>query len=157
MKIAAIIKIFLFAVLALMCSCEYPCGRASDFIALVGFTRTESDTIIVRRFTKSTDFSIQKDSLLIDSTNANLQRNGDTLIVLRGWGDNYATITSDFDYEIFLPGANVTYTLSDIKEPLQYGSRGGGKVYCVNTISAYKLNGELVTAGKDLGRIYLKK
>lgn len=157
MKIPAKIKFSLFVALAFMCSCEYPCGEASDFIALVGFTRPESDTIIVRRFTKSTNFSIQKDSLLIDSTNANLQQNGDTVTVLRGWGNSFATITSNYDYEIFLPGANVTYTLSDIKEPLQYGSRGGGKVYCVNTISAYKLNGELVTAGKDLGRIYLKK
>ena len=157
MKTPIILKFCLFAVLAFFSSCEYPCGRASDFIALVGFTRSESDTIIVRRFTKSTNFSIQKDSLLIDSTIANLQRNGDTVIVLRGWGDSYATITSDYDYEIFLPGANLTYTLSDIKEPLQYGRRGGGKVYCVNSISAYKLNGELVTASKNLGIVYLKK
>lgn len=157
MKTPAIIKFYLFVVLAFMSSCEYPCGKASDFIALVGFTRAESDTIIVRRFTKSTNFSIQKDSLLIDSTNANLQRNADTVIVLRGWGDSYATITSDYDYEIFLPGANVTYTLSDIKEPLQYGRRGGGKVYCVNAISSYKLNGKLVSDSKNFDRIYLKK
>lgn len=102
-------------------------------------------------------FSVQKDSLLIYSTNANFQQKGDTVIVLAGSNEANAIITSDYDYEIFLPRANVTYTLSDLVDPLQYGSSGGGKGYCINSIISYKLNGKLVKASNDFGRIYFKK
>lgn len=158
MKISANIIIVFLVFTATLYSCgEYPCKQASDYISLISFTPAETDTIIIRRFTKSTNFSIQKDSLLIDKTNANLQQNGDTVLVLKGWGNSFATITSNYDYEIFLPGANVTYTLSDIEEPLQYGRHGTYKDLCINSINSYKLNGQMVKKENAYGPIYITK
>ena len=82
---------------------------------------------------------------------------GDTVLVLKGWGNSFATITSNYDYEIFLPGANVTYTLSDIEEPLQYGRHGTYKDLCINSINSYKLNGQMVKKENAYGPIYITK
>lgn len=66
----------------MLSSSDYACGKASDFIALVTYTPAESDTIIVRRFAKSSNFALQKNTLLIDKPNTNLQVNGDTVFTL---------------------------------------------------------------------------
>lgn len=158
MKLSANIIIGFLFITATLYSCgEYPCKEASDYIGLISFTPAETDTIIIRRVTKSTNFSIQKDSLFLNKSNANFQQNGDTVLVLAGSNDGNAIITSDYDYEIFLPGANVTYTLSDIVEPLQYGRGGKYKVLCINSIDSYKLNGQLVHKKNAYGPIYITK
>jgi hypothetical protein len=94
---------------------------------------------------------------LIDKSNTNFQQNSDTILVLYPGADGKQLITSDYDYEIILPKAGVSFRISDITEPKRYGHKGGEKVYCLNTISSYKLNGQLVSATESYGFIYLKK
>lgn len=135
---------------------RYPCGDASSFIGLINFSEAESDTIILRRFTKGTEFAALQDSVMITQSNANLQRQHDTVLVLFSF-DGSQTITSDYDYEIFLPQTNRVYKLSDIREDKRFGSKAGQKVYCINPITSYQLNGELIKMNPYYQPIYLRK
>ena len=145
-------------VCALISACgEYPCGKASSYIALLSFTPAESDTIIVRRFNKGNNFLNLKDTIIIDKSNTNFQQNGDTILVLGGGFNGNSIITSDYDFEIYLPPLNKTYTISEITEPQQYRKNSTRKDYCINAITSYKLNGQLVNAGNSFTRIYIKK
>lgn len=140
---------------------EYPCGKASSYIALISFTINESDTIIVRRFTKGNNFISVKDTVRIDNSNANFQHNGDTILVLGGsFNDNLNgnfTITSEYDFEIYFPKINRVYKVTDIIEPQEYGRSSTRKDYCINEITSYKINGQLVNSGNFFSRIYIKK
>lgn len=157
MKKTGTVLFAIFFISVMLSSCEYPCGKASSMLSLISFTSSESDTIIARRFFKATNFSSVKDSVLIDKFNTNFQKNGDTILVLYPGTDGNQLITSDYDYEIIIPKANVSFRISNITEPKKYGHKGGEKVYCLNTISSYKLNDQLVNANESFGFIYLKK
>ena len=135
---------------------RYPCGNASSFIGLINFMEAESDTIILRRFTKGTGFAALHDSMVITQSNANLQRQHDTVLVLSSFDGN-KMITSDYDFEIFLPATNSVYKLNAITEDIRYGSKAGAKIYCINPITSYKLNGELIKADPFYQPIYLRK
>ena len=135
---------------------RYPCGNASSFIGLVNFTEAESDTIIIRRFSKGTDFTALQDSMVITQFNANLQRQHDTMLVLFPFDGN-EIITSDYDFEIFLPATNSHYKLTAITEDIRYGSKAGAKIYCINPITSYKLDGELIKVSRYYQPIYLRK
>ncbi len=88
--------------------------------------------------------------------NSNFQRQNDTLLILHSI-DGYFSITSNYDYEIYLSKVNRLYTLSEITEDIKYGSKGGTKEYCINPIISYKLNGQLAGNYKSYGFIYLRK
>jgi hypothetical protein len=135
---------------------RYPCGNASSFIGLINFTESESDTIIIRRFIKGADFTALQDSMVITQFNAHLQRQHDTLLILFPFDGN-EIITSHYDFEIVLPGINRVYKLTDITEDIRYGSKAGAKVYCINPITSYKLDGELIKVRPYYQPIYLMK
>jgi hypothetical protein len=138
----------------LLYECGYPCGKASSFIGLISFTDAESDTIIFRRFSKGTNFAALRDTFILARVNGNFQRNNDTVLILHSIDGN-RSITSDFDYEVFLPKVSILYRLKEIKEELESG-RGKGP-YCINPITAYRLNGEFFSGDRRYDFIYLKK
>ncbi len=145
----------------ILSSCvTYPCGKASSSIALISFTDPESDTIIIRRFVKGANFSNLKDSAIITRDGrTNFQRQHDTLLILHSnvlENNLYNDITSDYDFEIVLPKVPRVYRLSEIVEDIQYGKNNGQKIYCVNGMKSYKIDGQLkINAGYE--NIYLKK
>ena len=156
MKAIQVLFIIFFAGFMINSCGHYPCGDASSLIGLVNFTEAESDTIIVRRFTKGSDFTALHDSAIITNNNANLQRQFDTVRVLFNFEGN-EFITSEYDFQIFLPATNNLYELTDIAEDIRYGSKAGQKVYCINPITSYKLNGELIKLNPFYQPIYLTK
>ena len=136
---------------------EYPCGKASSSLALISFTDAESDTVIIRRFSKSTNFGSLHDTLTLTRLHINFQRQNDTILVLAPSDNGNNIITSDYDYEIFLPKVTRVFRLTEIIENVKYGHKTGQKIYCLNTLSSYKLNGQPATDGNGNNFIYLKK
>lgn len=94
--------------------------------------------------------------MVITQFNANLQRQHDTVLVLFPFDGN-EIITSDYDFEIFLPATNSHYKLTAITEDIRYGSKAGTKIYCINPITSYKLDGELIKVSRYYQPIYLRK
>ena len=100
-----------------------------------------------------------KDSFFFDENNPiRFQRLGDTLQMVAYSSD--AILESNFDYQISLPGAGKTFSITDIIEPQSYGKNksifNGGGPACINQIVSYTLNGQIVTT-TGFSRTYLKK
>jgi hypothetical protein len=136
---------------------HYPCGSASSIITLVNFSDAESDTIILLRFDKGSNLTRLHDSLVITSLNSNFVRQHDTVMVLHPINEDFGSITSDYDYKVYFPGINLSYKITSIIEEIHYGSKVGQKVYCLNPITSYSLNGQLINGEKNYDRIYLNK
>lgn len=154
----SIIKIIvgISVVTCLISSCAYPCKKASSYLELISFTDIERDTIIFRRFSKATNFISQQDSFILTRQNINYQRQQDTVIIFQLPGGN-DIITSDYEYEVFLPKVNRLFRISGIVENVQYGTRSTYKTLCGNTIASYKVNGQLMNDNQGNQYIYLKK
>jgi hypothetical protein len=154
-----LVKIIFFSLLTcwLLSSCgEYPCGKASSTIALIGFTGIDSDAVILRRFSKGTNFTTLTDSIILNRSNSNFQVQHDTLLILYGSTDGNDAITADYDYQIVLPKINRVFGLSDIVENVQYGRNNGTKEYCLNNFTSYKIDGQPVSSINTFNFIYFK-
>ncbi|MDQ6902617.1 MAG: hypothetical protein M3139_06350 [Bacteroidota bacterium] len=129
---------------------------ANSVPALVSFSEAETDTVVIRRFSKATNFTALKDTFLLASANANFQRMNDTTLLLQNI-DQYNIITSTYDYEIFIPKANRLFKISDVVEKFQTARAGLGKVGCINPITSYKIDGQLISPTSYYGYVYLNR
>jgi hypothetical protein len=138
---------------------EYPCERAFAGIGLVGFSRSETDTVLVKKYEKSTNFAALIDTILLDSTKYNYVTYNDTLRVLFSFGKDFG-LTSDYDYKIILPSTGKEYQMTEITEDfrsMRYGFLGTDKVACVNSLRSYNVDGQTVTAQPYAHSLYLHK
>jgi hypothetical protein len=126
--------LIIFVLSAASCS-DYPCSKAELQFGLVGFSNAESDTIILRRFTKIGTGSVLIDTFLL--TNIWFQRSLDTLRMVGFPGS--ALLQSDYNYEIFFPAAAKLIKVSDIVEEQLY-MKPHRKMGCGNRIISYVLN-----------------
>ena len=130
---------------------EYACTSGELRIGLKGFSDTEADTIIVRRFFRNT--AQLKDTFLVD--HIGFRRNLDTLEIVATPGIIFPT--TEFDYEFYFPEAGKLFKLTNITEEQRYIKKKiGSKVGCVNNIKSYMLDGlQINTTG--FSKTYLKK
>jgi hypothetical protein len=132
---------------------DYPCVKADLNYRLIGFSDPEIGTIILRRFQKNT-FTI-KDSFVFNASNPiRFERFGDTLFIAAATTD--ALMKSDYDYQMFFPGAGRLFSITEIKEEQSYGTKKG-KVDCINQISSCKVDGQPINIINFPNTIYLKK
>ena len=148
MKLISHILLIVFTLLIASCG-DYPCSKAELQFGLIGFSDTETDTIILRRFTKD---GTPKDTFLLN--NIQFQRNQDTLRMVAFPGS--AILESDYNYEIFFPSAAKLIHITDIKEEQLYRNPPG-KVGCMNSISGYTLNGQATMNIVPFDVIYFTK
>ena len=151
-------KFILFLTLIIVLSitsCEKQCINANLRFGLVGFSDTEADTIILRRFTKNDPLNPQDTFIL---TQILFYRQNDTLDIAGIPGEYY--LESKYNYEIFLPAVGELFTVSDIlenKETMTKGLFNCTKEACVNTITGYTVNGQFSNSILYQEFIYLKK
>jgi hypothetical protein len=149
--------LYLVAFSVISCS-EYPCTKGDLRFTLIGFSDTESDTIILRRFQKNS--LVIKDSFSFTPLNPiRFARFGDTLTMTAYLSD--ALMQSDYDYQLFFPGAGRMFHITDIKEKQSYSNRSGlfstTKEGCVNPITGCNVDGMTVSTNIFPNIIYLKK
>lgn len=154
--------LFLIPVLALsiFSSCKKcPCGAAEGLLpAFIGYSESQTDTLILRRYANTGTFSQLMDTLLINEPLLNFKRSNDTL------SPTYNSISIPMiegnDYEIVVPAINKTYRISGIAETKNTMTCNSifsmDKTYCVNPMDEYIINGEK-TKAIPYGRfIYLR-
>jgi hypothetical protein len=146
----------------IIASCGKPCVcNNSDGLRLllIGFTNEESDTIIVRKFKKTGNFSEKIDSTLLDSKLISFQRSNDTLSIASQTGNN--NLLSSYDYEVVLPAATKTFRIGNINEESIKTTCGGifsmDRRLCINPIKSYKINDLIVSGSYNYTSIVLKK
>lgn len=106
---------------------------------LINFTDQEASIIILRKYSKSSNFNALLDTAKLTMGFA---RFGDTLQVVSRTGNTQ--ITAEYDYEIVFPVAAKTYGLTEIVEKKSESRKSifkNTKEICVNSITNFKLNG----------------
>lgn len=121
---------------------------------MISFNASEIDTLIVRKFTKGNNFSLQIDSILLDPNNVIFNAQNDTFQMVSYRGN--IPLLSKYDYQIFIPAVNRTINLTEINEP-QLEGNCRGKVSCTNIIESVKLNGNTIPVIIQNDILYLKK
>ena len=150
-----LIPVVIFILLA---SCgQHPCAKGDLHYHLIGFSDAEADTIILRRFPKNS--TILVDSFVFNETNPiRFVRVSDTLVM-----PFYITtglLQSDYDYQLYFPGAARVISITSIQEEQTYGTRSGfinTSAGCTNIIKGCTLDGILVNAVVFPNAIYLRK
>ncbi len=156
-----IILVF-FAAAAFFACGSYNCGEAEGIrISTVGLTAVEIDTIILRKFTKGSNFTSRIDTLSINSSNALFQfpyTSKDTSFM--GVLSPDVLLKSKYDYEIFIPAINKQVRITAISEPQQRMKKGlfnTTKEYCVNAIQSFQQDGQMVMPNTWQPEIYIHK
>jgi len=150
--------ILLSLICTLISACEYHCTNTSPNIAFVAFPEDQTDTIVVKRFTKGSNFSNLIDSRQIDKFNSSFQKINDTLTVWIAYGLEVGFV-SRYDYEFTLPSTGRQFRISDIDEPqrtLKKGLFSTTKEGCINSINSYRVNDQLTT-GEYISTFYIKR
>lgn len=144
----------IFVLFLLLTGCSYPCGKSSGLhLNFVSYTKAEINGFSISRYEKGSNFSNLISSASFDTSLVGLHKSGDT--IRYAYFSDDALLPSGFDYKVFIPSTNTTYTVTDLQEPQQTGVKNGQKVYCVNEIVSCKLNGTPVTISYE--NLYLKK
>lgn len=142
---------FILFISSAIISCkEYPCSQAIGNISITGFSMSETDTVIVRKYSKSTNFITPLDTFVLDSLNSSFLRKANVLEIYGSisYGNDYGLL-SKYDYEIYLPKANRLFQISEITEEQQTRKAGFSmeKTGCINPIKSFKVNGLLNVSG----------
>jgi hypothetical protein len=150
--------VIIFLILILASCGESPCIKTVLRYSLIGFSDAESDTIIIRRFTKNT--SQLKDTFFFDETNAiRFNRSNDTLTMTAY--SSTALLESNYDYQLYFPQPNKLFNITDIFEEQLSEKKNGifntKKTICVNRINNCRLNGQLVNFSGWNELIYLRR
>ena len=150
---------FLIFLTVIIASCgEYPCAKTALHFSLIGFSDAESDTIILRRFTKNT--SLLKDTFFFDEGNPlRFRRSNDTLNMAAI--SSTALLESSYDYQLFFPQAGKLFVITEIQEEQLYQKNttifNTKKVGCINKITSARLNGQLINFTGYNEPIYLRR
>ncbi len=155
-----IIGLSVFCISLLSCGKDVPCDDETSTLSFISFPDTETDTIILRRFTKATNFNTPIDTFLLNKFNSSYSKYNDTLEIGNSFGGDNG-LKSKYDYEIYIPQTNRLFRVNDIVEDFLH-TRGGGlfswdKRGCVNTIKSYRLNGQLISGEYNYYRFYIKR
>ena len=136
MRTPSLISLLLAGSLILHSCGEYPCGKAETVFGLVGFSDLESDSIIIRRFVKNSNFSSQLDTAILFPIR--FRRVHDTLELVAFTGE--AVLKSEYDYQLFFPRIPKLVSISKLEEEQRYGKKSGNKEYCMNRMISCQVN-----------------
>ena len=101
------------------CSCEIQCSKAEIWVGYVGYDSLTLDTVIIRRYDKTTSGDLLKDTILLSSPDRITYR---FILDTAFWagantgGLPFFFLQSDWNYEVSIPAAGKTFHISDILE-----------------------------------------
>lgn len=139
-----LLSIFFALVLGLSsCNKTCFCTTATLYPNYVGFTSAETDSVILRRYTKASQFTRLIDTVVVTANNAQFSFSQDTLSIRSG--DAALRIRSFYDYILYLPEANRSDSVYGIYETrdTEKGSRDL-ECNCINRILSFYQNNNLI-------------
>ena len=148
--------------------CDCFCSNNTINPAFIGFSKSQIDTIILKRFTPGENFADLIDSVVI--TDPSLDSNccppfqysveGDTTLIFDKY-DTIAPIRAGYDWQIYIPGTRATINISYIENGTQLNCS-----YCtLPNIISFDQNGTSIyspvhvydISGNDDGyRVYIR-
>ena len=140
----------IFCVFIASCTVRVPCDDGNIKLGFVSFADTATNKIILRQFKKTSAFKNAVDTVLITKGDSAYKKFDDSLIIeysfntKHGYTSSKHGLTSEYDYEVYLPSINKTFKLSDIDEEYKMQTKGftSDNSSCDNYIKAYSVNGQ---------------
>lgn len=144
---------FLLVVILSFFSCQPRpnCQRNQINPVFIGFTASEIDTIIIRKYTVNENFSNLLDTLLIDTTYAfhysyRYTVNHDSTILNIIVDTPQSAIVAGYDWKIFIPARNKTISISGIENGAHMGM-----AVCPDPIASFVQDGLPIISPKYVG------
>ena len=153
-----IVAVIFFLQLISLVSCVKKCPCFSHRILLnyISFQTEETDTIIVRRFRTGTNFTGFVDSSIIHRLNSSYIYHTDTLTIWDTNGDS-TSIKNGYDFELFLPGANKTNRIHDIREEYTEANCLNRNLNgCFNPLISIKVDGQIYPVDLENPNVYFR-
>ena len=135
--------IFIVVLFVFSCTKNYPCRKESFEVYLKGYTASEADTIIIKRYQTGTNFTVYTDSIVL-AYSPLFQNSSDS-----AYRFYKHSMVENYDYKVIIPSDNKTVAVSDIKfEMNERVSNGCGKpIECESPLISYKRDGTLLSRG----------
>ena len=132
-------------VLFIISSCSKTCFCTDNKLSLgyVAFDGTETDTIILRRYDKNSNFNRLIDTIVITDQNTTFNNRQDTLTIHAN--AESTTLRSFYNYILYLPALNRSDSIRGIYEARdrEEGSHNMD-CNCINRVLSYQLNRDTV-------------
>jgi hypothetical protein len=149
MKAKTLIAVLSVVLVFASCTKEYDCADLQIRPAFIGFSPTDIDTFVLRKFKPANNFQNLIDTFIVNyGNNGYYQVSNDTTSVFVTDGKN--GIKAGYDWQIFIPAKNKTVFVSEIVSEKKTGRRGYGIFSldpgpgCTNDIFSAKLDNQLV-------------
>lgn len=146
------------------CNKEYDCSNVQIQPSFIGFASSDIDTFVLRKFKPNDNLQNLIDTFIVNGSYSLYGINNDTTTVLIGdaTNDGKAGILAGYDWQIYIPLTNQTFTITDIVSEKNTGKCSGGyyKSYCncTNRNFSANFNNEPITFSNlptESGRYYL--
>jgi hypothetical protein len=110
------------------CGCECFCTNYTIVPAFIGFSKSQIDTVILKRFTPGGNFANLIDSAILSSDTINYHPyfyyvQGDTTLIFT-YNDSIGPIQAGNDWQIYIPGTHTTINISNIENGSQVSCKG---------------------------------
>ena len=119
-----ILRTLIIIIVALYSCKEGPCKISDITPVFVGFTPSDLDTIILRKFDKGYNYTHLIDTTIFVKNQDTSRYNNyadTTLVILNKYSDNnYTYLISTFNWQIILPAKKLTIFISNIESPQTY-------------------------------------
>ena len=151
--------VFKLAPILLAIFCFTSCGKCDcidENISpnFINYDSLETDTIIIRKYAKNTNFTALIDTAFFDDKSSfRIKLHDDTLSFPYHVGN--FSISVNYDWIFFLPSINRAIRISDIVSEKTSMPCGTGKVQCVNPIESLNIYG-LISNAEDYN-FYISK
>ncbi|NNV54741.1 hypothetical protein [Limnovirga soli] len=163
-KLKAFYSITILCFVFTSCTVRDPCDNVNIKIALVSFSDSSLDRIIIRQF-DTTQFHSLLDSVII-SNKYPYEKFGDTALITysfdkkQGYTTSPTGLSSGYDYEVYIPREDTVIKLAGIEEKYKMRTAGYSNLddsHCNNYIISYKVNEKKYTGNFEALTIYLHK
>ena len=145
MTIKIISKIIFLAILITSCTKEYDCSDTQVSPAFIGYSISDIDTLVTRKFKMGDNFQTLLDTLIIiNGGRGYFLTSNDTTIA------GFSNIMAGFDWQLYIPAKNKTVSITNIESEKRKGKRGYGifsmdpGTDCINNIFSAKVDNQVV-------------
>ncbi len=136
------------------CSRTIQCQDPEVDPVFIGYTKTQLNGILIKKYTENGNFQHLIDSFKVDTLTTFYEVRNDTISFSTGLNTE-RRIKSGFDWELFVPSLNKTYRFSDYNrnsKEEKCGLFAFDGCYCDNDLYSLRVNGQLVTPSKPYSR-----
>jgi hypothetical protein len=135
------LSIIIPAITLFSCNPEHPCENNQLNPTFIGYSISDIDTCFLKRYKVNDNFQNPIDSIIVTNKFPSIYTSSnDTTIVYINDSNPYNWISPGYDWKVYIPATNQTFSISEVKS-IQTSSSAKT---CYNPIESFKLDGIMI-------------